>query len=428
MNLETQIFCVVFVIFMWMLSAWEALIQLSGGRVRRVEEKDRQLSRKLEEWIEDRKEYDIVFRAVILLFISAMATLGYLIFSSKIKTFSPISGAMIISLGIFGLIVAAETVARLLLYKFDIIILRYTLPVIRFLGNTLMFPAIFLLEEIENMIDRRQQLKSEEDKTSAEDEIMSLVEKVDRVSDIESIEEEEKKMIKGVFDLDDVLVREVMTPRIDIVALRKDATQKEAKEKFISSGYSRIPVYEDSLDEIRGILYAKDFLDVHKTGAKSILELSHKPIFIPESKTLRMLLTEFKKTGKHFAVIIDEYGGTAGILTLEDIIESVVGEIRDEYDTEEDVPAEPVFMPDGSMRIEGRTLITTVNELFKTDISEDEDLSTIGGYVCSNIGKIPEPGEEFILHGNTMHVKIIQADKRKIISLNISMIKPAEKK
>jgi len=218
-----------------------------------------------------------------------------------------------------------------------------------------------------------------------------------------------------------------MTPRIDIVALRENASQEDAKGKFISSGYSRIPVYSDSLDEIKGILYAKDFLDAHKTSNKSIMEIAHKPIFIPESKTLRMLLSEFKKTGKHFAVIIDEYGGTAGILTLEDIIESVVGEIRDEYDTEEDVPPEPVFMPDGSIRIEGRALITTVNELFKTDLSEDEDLSTIGGYVCSCIGKIPESGEEFILHNNTMKVKIIQADRRKIIALNISMIKPAEK-
>ena len=148
------------------------------------------------------------------------------------------------------------------------------------------------------------------------------------------------------------------------------------------------------------------------------MELAHKPLFIPESKTVRDLLDDLKRSGMHLAVIIDEYGGTAGIITIEDIVEQIVGDIRDEYDSDEDTTPKPVPQPDGSFIFDGRALISEVNDLLGVEISENEDANTIGGFVCAELGRIPESGELCLLPGQ-LSATIIKADRKKIISLKL---------
>jgi CBS domain containing-hemolysin-like protein len=234
------------------------------------------------------------------------------------------------------------------------------------------------------------------------------------------LEEGEKRMIKGIFDLPNTSVKEIMTPRVDIEALPMTATVAEAKKMIIESGHSRIPVYGRTIDEIRGVIYAKDFIRV-KNESMTLEHLARTPIFVPETKAVDELLDEIKRSHNHFAVIIDEYGGTSGIVTFEDIIEEIVGDVRDEFDKREESEEKSQLMPDGSVVIEARTSLSDVNEILDIKIPEDEDSDTIGGYICSVMGRIPETGETFI-EPDMFRAEIISADKRKIEKLRIYVL------
>ena len=254
-----------------------------------------------------------------------------------------------------------------------------------------------------------------EDKASLEDEILDMME--DEPDG--QLEEGEKRMIRGIFDLQDMAVKEIMTPRVDVVAIPLSSSIEEAKQIFVASGHSRIPVYGRSIDEIRGIIYAKDFLAIPQ-DKKSLAEMIHTPIFIPETKAVDELLEEIKRTRNHFAVIIDEYGGTSGIVTFEDIIEEIVGDVRDEYDSAEDAVEKPQLMPDGSVLLEARTPVSDVNEILDIDIPDSEHADTIGGYICAELGRIPEQGETYTAPG-LFRAEIVKADKRKIQKLKLTV-------
>ena len=226
-------------------------------------------------------------------------------------------------------------------------------------------------------------------------------------------------MIKGILDLGDMSVREIMTPRVDIEAIPASATISEAKKMFIATGHSRIPIYGRSVDEIKGIIYAKDFIDDKAIAGKSLDQLAHKPLFIPESKAVGDLLEEIRRLHNHFAVIIDEYGGTSGIVTFEDIIEEIVGDVQDEYDHEEVGKDKPKLMPNGSVIFEARTLISEVNEIMDSNIPDTDAADTIGGYICAELGRIPEEGETFHFPECGLSAFVLKADKRKILKLKI---------
>jgi magnesium and cobalt transporter len=293
------------------------------------------------------------------------------------------------------------------------------MPFIKILRFSLFFPLVFLLEKMRIRIDKWQMQDDEEERSTTEDEILSLVEHDETEGDDASLEDDEKRMIKGVFDLDKTNVREIMTPRVDIKGIPKDADIQAAIELFIESGHSRIPVYDQNIDNIKGILYAKDLLDRQKIKGKSLLELSRPPIFIPETKEVGDLLEEIQKTRKHFAVVIDEYGGTAGIVTLEDIIEEIVGEIRDEYDINEDDSPMHTKLPDGSFIFDGRTLIDDVNAVLDIHIPDTEDVDTIGGFICGELGHIPCSGEKLKASGDQLEIEVLKADRKKILKVKI---------
>jgi CBS domain containing-hemolysin-like protein len=324
--------------------------------------------------------------------------------------------------GTLLLVFSAELIAKGLFVYLDVYILKFSMPLLKLARYTLFWPLLEVVRRMESRFEEwHRRHDHEDDVSSAEDEILSLVE-TGHAGDHHAhhLEEDEKRMIKGIFELNDTPVREIMTPRVDVKALPMNASITEARQMFVASGHSRIPVYQDNIDKIKGIIYAKDFLDERITGNENLEKLCHKPFFIPKIIAVGELLKEIKKNRNHFAVVIDEYGGTSGIITFEDIIEEIVGDVLDEYDTEEDGGPKPEKLADGSVIIPGRTLICDVNELLGTELPEDDDVDTIGGFVCGAMGKIPEPNETTVL--GRVRATVLKADKRKIISLKLQVI------
>ena len=221
------------------------------------------------------------------------------------------------------------------------------------------------------------------------------------------LEAEEEQMIHAVIELGDQRIHEVMVPRIAMASLPADATLEQAIDTVIEEGHSRIPVYEETIDEIVGILYAKDLLPflkgsvAERPGLRSILRT---PVFVPESMSVDDLLHEFQRRKVHIAIVLDEYGGTAGLVTIEDLLEEIVGEIQDEYDEEEPLI---VRLSDDEARIDGRADVDDLAELFDTNIGlEDADeYDTVGGLIYHRIGGVPKPGDQVIVDGLTLTVE-----------------------
>jgi putative hemolysin len=221
------------------------------------------------------------------------------------------------------------------------------------------------------------------------------------------LEAEEEQMIHAVIELGEQRVHEVMVPRIDMVTLPASATFEEAIDTIVEEGHSRIPVYEESIDEIVGILYAKDLLPFLKAGAPKrppLRALLRTPVLVPESMTVDDLLHELQRRKVHLAIVLDEYGGTAGLVTIEDLLEEIVGEIQDEYDVEEPLI---VRLSDDEARVDGRADVDDLSELFDTSIAlEDEDeYDTVGGLIYHRIGGVPKPGDQVTVDGLTLTVE-----------------------
>jgi CBS domain containing-hemolysin-like protein len=209
------------------------------------------------------------------------------------------------------------------------------------------------------------------------------------------LEAEEEQMIQAVIELGDQRIHEVMVPRIAMVTLRATASMDEAIDTVIDGGHSRIPVYEETIDEIVGILYAKDLLPFLKGSVEerpSVRSILRTPVFVPESMTVDDLLHELQRRKVHLAIVLDEYGGTAGLVTIEDLLEEIVGEIQDEYDEEEPMI---VQLTDDEARVDGRASVDDLEELFDISLGlEDEDeYDTIGGLIYHRIGGVPKPGD-----------------------------------
>jgi CBS domain containing-hemolysin-like protein len=221
------------------------------------------------------------------------------------------------------------------------------------------------------------------------------------------LEAEEEQMIHAVIELGDQRIHEVMVPRIAMVTLPATATLDAAIDTVIEGGHSRIPVYEDTVDEIVGILYAKDllpFLKGEATERPSLRSILRTPVFVPESMSVDDLLHEFQRRKVHLAIVLDEYGGTAGVVTIEDLLEEIVGEIQDEYDEEEPMI---VQLTDDEARVDGRAAVDDLEELFDTSLGlEDEDeYDTIGGLIYHRIGGVPKPGDRVEVDGLTLTVE-----------------------
>ena len=231
-----------------------------------------------------------------------------------------------------------------------------------------------------------------------------------------ALEASERRMIDGIIDFDETRVHEIMIPRTDMIAIEADAKLGEAVSLFIEEGHSRIPVYEESPDNIVGILYVKDTLKNLSEGnlESGVRELLRKPIFVPETIRTAELLENMRREHIHIAIIVDEYGGVAGIVTMEDILEQIVGEIQDEYD--EEAP-EIQKLEDGSYMVQGIMSLDALNDELGTDFHSD-DAETIGGLVLILSGSFPDEGEVFHYEGWTMRVAGLE--DHRITLLNLS--------
>lgn len=224
------------------------------------------------------------------------------------------------------------------------------------------------------------------------------------------IDADEGEMIEGIFDLKQTVAREIMIPRTHIAAVPRDCTKEGLLNAIIQSGHSRIPVYEENLDHIIGIVTAKDLLPLWLNGKEELnLEtICREPFFVPETKRIKDLLNELRSKNYHLAVIVDEYGGTSGIVTIEDIIEEIIGEIRDEHDVEEEpfVPQE-----DGSELVSARVGLDDFEDRFGISVPRD-GYDTLGGFIIHLLGKVPRKGEEILYEGFRM--RIVGGDQKRI--------------
>jgi len=237
----------------------------------------------------------------------------------------------------------------------------------------------------------------------------------------ESLETEQKKMIQGIVKLSDTTVKEVMVPRIDTVFISEDADREELFSRIVESGHSRFPVYEETIDNVIGILYAKDlFESLVKNEMIDLKKLARKPFFVPEAKHIHELLGELRRRKVHIAVVVDEYGGVSGIVCMENILEEIIGDIQDEFDNEkEDV----LSLGSGVWLCETRANLEDLSECIGIPLPV-EDFDTLGGFVFDLFGKIPEKYEKAVWEGNEFIIQDVEGHK--INSVKIVVAKKEE--
>jgi CBS domain containing-hemolysin-like protein len=235
-----------------------------------------------------------------------------------------------------------------------------------------------------------------------------------------SFTEDGERLLRSVFEFSDTLVRELMVPRTDVVSLTIDMSLDEIIDQLVACGHSRLPVYEGSVDEIVGVFYAKDVLTVMASGRAESFHLRdylRRPYFVPESKHVAELLTEFQAERLHMAIVVDEFGGTSGVVTMEDISEEIFGDIQDEYDVE---PPQMVTLDDKSVRVDARVPIHEIEEFFDMELPEHPDYESLGGFLMTQVGGVPEPGHEVLWEG--LKFRVLEADPKKVITVLIELV------
>ena len=284
------------------------------------------------------------------------------------------------------------------------------------------FPVMtFIADPFQKLFDRsrRKDQANEDGEEDKEDDDSGDLQALIDVGAAEGIlEEEEGELIHSIIEFGDTLVSEVMTPRPDIVALPDTSTVREAREIMLDSKYSRLPVYRDHMDNVEGIIYVRDLLQCWSEGTEdeNIKPLIRQVYFVPETKPVDELLKEMQKAHVQLAMVIDEYGGVCGLVTVEDILEEIVGEIEDE-DIAGDELEEIVEAGEGKYEVIGSTEIGKIERLFDMEIEAD-DFTTIAGLVINESGKVPPVGEQFKFRG--LEVEVLEADERRIGRLRVS--------
>ncbi|NOY59630.1 MAG: HlyC/CorC family transporter [Calditrichaeota bacterium] len=243
------------------------------------------------------------------------------------------------------------------------------------------------------------------------------------------LEEEEKEMIHHIFEFGDTSVREIMVPRTDMVCISHDASIDELLDLIKSKGHTRIPLYQETIDKIQGVIHAKDLLPFISNSKKDIsfLKLARPAIFVPESKKIDDLLRYFQSEHQHMAIVVDEYGGTSGLVTLEDVIEEIVGEIRDEYDKEQSLYRK---IDDKSYLVNAKIDIDSLNELLNIELPESDEYDTLGGFILENTGSVPE--EQMTIRYGEYELVMEKVEKNRIVMVKIThkpiLLKSEDKK
>ena len=363
------------------------------------------------------EDYDRLISAILVgnnivnILAASMATLLFQALISNQELAATIATATLTVLVLIFGEVSPKSIAKNSPDKFAMI----SAPIIKVV-LVILTPVTFLFQKWQNLLTKV--FKPEEDTGITEEELISIIEEAEEEGDID---EEEGSLIKSAIEFGDLEVGDIFTPRIDITALPTSADKDTVAKTFSESGYSRIPVYEGDLDNVVGILYYKDFYSLVKDKNVSIEEIIKPVIYVAKTQNVNDLMKELQEKQLPLAVVTDEYGSTAGIVTLEDILEEIVGDIWDEHD---EIVEEIKEIADGEYEVSG---MTNIEKLFdELDIPYDDELdaSTANGWAMAVLEKIPEEGDSFE-HGG-LKVDVLKMDGRRIETLHIVDERPSE--
>jgi CBS domain containing-hemolysin-like protein len=297
--------------------------------------------------------------------------------------------------------------------------LARTLPALE-LVRRVSWPVLGLARVVEEIVRRLVGVSKDVPGDSAEVE-REILDALSHGEVSGGVDEAERDIIRSAMTLDETLVGEIMTPRTDMVGIEEGLAYDEVRRQIIAAGHSRTPVFEETIDHVVGILYTKDLLAVDRPEGFSIRKIMRPATFVPETKDVASCLKDFQADRVHIAIVLDEYGGTAGLVTIEDILEELVGEIADEHD---ELPPEPIRMiDDRTAEVEARVRIEEINQAMDIQLPGDESYDTIAGFVLARLGRIPKPGESLI--EADVRIEVIEARDRSIRRLRVTMLEPA---
>ena len=272
----------------------------------------------------------------------------------------------------------------------------------------LLSPICFIFDGFKRALAKIFKLKK--DDTVTDEELMSLV---DEAEEVGTLKEDESELVRSALEFDDLKVEDILVPRVDVIAIDCESTMDEIKDLFSNHGYSRLPVYKDTIDNVIGLVHQKDFYTAYLSGEKEILHLVQKIVFTSEYTRISTLLKQLQKQKIHMAAVSDEYGGLVGIVTMEDIIEELVGEIWDEHDEEEVLYGK---ISEDEYWVDGKCELFTFFDLYDME-DEDENFesNTVGGWVTEKYGAIPPVGE--ILHFKNLEIKVVKTTLQKVLKI-----------
>ncbi len=343
------------------------------------------------------------------------ASMGTLLFAKLIvgnqDLAATVSTAVLtVAILIFGEI-SPKTVAKNIPEKFVL----FSAPIINFI-RVILTPFNFIFKMWQNILSKI--FKAPDDQGMTEEELISIIEEAEEEG---GIDEEESTLIKSAIEFGDLEVGDIFTPRRDVIAIPSDADKSMVAKIFSESGYSRIPVYEDDLDNVIGILYYKDFYTRAYNKKASVADIIKPVIYVATTQQVNELMKELQEKQLHMAIVTDEYGSTAGIVTLEDILEEIVGEIWDEHD---EIVEEIKEISETEYIVSGKANTEKVFDTFDIDSDEESDMVTVSGWAMEALGKIPEVGDVFEDKG--LRVEVLEMDGRRIENVRIIDERPAE--
>ena len=419
------VICLCLIASSFFSSSETAITSLGALRARHLLEQKGKAVRQLNLWLQHPSRVlttILIFNNLVNILASTLAAaLASRYFENQAITIA--TGVITLLVLIFGEIIP-KSFARANSERLSII----SMAVINLLYR-IFYPVVWMFSELANTVIKWLGSDQSLQPAITQEELEFLIEVGEKAG---VLEDTKRTMISGVFEFDETRVREIMTPRTDIMAVEKHDSLEEAVQMILQTGHSRLPVYEERIDNIMGIVFAKDILryladaERLKQPPLTIAQAMREPLFVPESKPLMEVFKELKRTKNHMAIIIDEYGGTAGIVTMEDILEEIVGDIQDEFDAEE---ARILKIDDGVFDVAGSVNISEFVEYFDLDDSFEKEVEgevdTIAGWTTQLLGHLPEVGQT-LTHGE-LSIEVTDVDRHRIERLRV-VIKPDSEK
>jgi putative hemolysin len=393
----------------FLAAAETSLTHLARAQVLALEDEGRRSAAVLVRMLERREEVLNPILFLVLVCHLGAASLVTLLAQSYL---GPIGILVAVVIEVVVIFVVAEAAPKTYALQHPVRTALVVAPVVRFLAASL--PVRLLTRALIGVANIILPGKGRPAGPAAsEEELLAFADVAVEAGEIES---DERALIRSIIDFGDTVAREVMVPRPDMVTVAASATVGDAMETSIANGYSRIPVYNDGIDDIIGIVYAKDLMRAARESGQDAPVQPRPAIFVPETKRVAELMREMQAKQMHMAIVVDEYGGTAGLVTLEDLIEELVGEIADEFDVEDPL-LEP--LPNGDWRVNARMPIDEINELLHLDLPEG-DYDTVGGLVFNQLGHVPTEGESVEVAGHRLRAERVSG--RRIGRVRISKL------